>query len=353
MITVQGDMLEGGGQILRMSTSLSALLGEPIRIVNVRGKRKPPGLARQHMTALKVLSALCDGYVDGLNLGSTEVIFNPGKLKAGSYQFDVGTAGSVTLILQAAMPVMAFTPSYTKLTLVGGTNNPMAPPVDYIEGVLLPNLRLIGVKANLKLSRRGFYPRGGGEVELSTEPVGKLKPIILDKLGEISEVRGLAYSCRLPEHIVNRFASSASEKLSIIGLKPIFEKEVLQPSNPKCSLDPGCGLVLTVKHTYGYLGVDRLGVIGRRAELIGSEAAEELVNLLRGGYPVDKHLCDQLIVWASLADGVSRFKTVELTLHALTCIELSKIILNAEFKIDGGLGRPSEIECRGIGFRSR
>ncbi|MBS7611228.1 RNA 3'-phosphate cyclase [Candidatus Bathyarchaeota archaeon] len=350
MITIQGDMLEGGGQILRMSTSLSALLGEPVRVVNVRGKRKPPGLARQHMTALKVLSALCDGYVEGLNLGSTEVIFNPGKLKAGSYKFDVGTAGSVTLILQAAMPVMAFTPGYVKLTLVGGTNNPMAPPVDYIERVLLPNLRLMGVKANLKLNRRGFYPKGGGEVEFSTEPVGKLEPITLDKLGEISEVRGLTYSCRLPEHIVNRMALSASEKLSIIGLKPIFEKEVLQPPNPKCSLDPGCGLILTVKHTYGYLGVDRLGVIGKRAELIGSEAAEELVNLLRGGYPMDKHLCDQLIVWASLADGVSRFKTVELTLHTLTCIELSRIVLNADFKIDGGLGRPSEIECRGVGF---
>jgi RNA 3'-terminal phosphate cyclase (ATP) len=350
MITIPGDMLEGGGQILRMSIALSALLGEPVRVVNVRGKRKPPGLARQHMTALKVLSSLCNGHVEGLQLGSTEVTFNPGKLKPGSYKFDVGTAGSVTLILQAAMPVMAFTPGYTKLTLIGGTNNPMAPPVDYIESVLLPNLRLIGVKANLKLNRRGFYPRGGGELEFSTEPIRKLEPITLDKLGEISEVRGLVYSCRLPEHIANRMASSASEKLNAIGLKPIFEKEILYPPNPKCSLDPGCGLVITVKHTYGYLGVDRLGVIGKRAELIGSEAAEELINIIRGGYPVDKHLCDQLIIWASLADGVSRFKTVELTLHALTCIELSRMILKADFKINGGLGKPSEIECKGIGF---
>lgn len=351
MITIQGDMLEGGGQILRMSTALSALLGEPVKVVNVRGKRKPPGLARQHMTALKVLSALCDGYVEGLHLGSTEIVFNPGKLKAGSYRFDVGTAGSVTLILQAAMPVMAFTPGYTKLTLLGGTNNPLAPPVDYIERVLLPNLRLMGVKANLKLNRRGFYPKGGGEIEFSTEPIEKLKPITLDKLGEILEVRGLAYSCRLPEHIVNRMALSASEKLNTAGLKSVFEKEALQPSNPKCSLDPGCGLILTVKHTYGYLGVDRLGAIGKRAELIGLEAAEELISLIKGGYPVDRHLCDQLILWASLADGVSRFRTVELTLHALTCIELSKIILNAEFKIDGGLGKPSEIECRGVGLK--
>ena len=350
MITIPGDMLEGGGQILRMSMALSALLGEPVRVVNVRGKRKPPGLARQHMTALKVLSSLCNGYVEGLQLGSTEVTFNPGKLKPGSYKFDVGTAGSVTLILQAAMPVMAFTPGYTKLTLIGGTNNPMAPPVDYIDSVLLPNLRLIGVKANLKLNRRGFYPRGGGEVEFSTEPIRKLEPITLDKLGEISEVRGLAYSCRLPDHIANRMALSASEKLNAIGLKLIFEKEILHPLNPKCSLDPGCGLIITVKHTYGYLGVDRLGVIGKRAELIGSEAAEELINIIRGGYPVDKHLCDQLIIWASLADGVSRFKTVELTMHALTCIELSRMILKADFKINGGLGKPSEIECKGIGF---
>lgn len=350
MITVQGDMLEGGGQILRLSTALAALIGEPIRIVRVRGKRRPPGLRRQHMTALRVLASLCNGHVEGLRLGSTEVYFEPGGLKGGSYRFDVGTAGSTTLILQAAMPVMAFAPAPVKLRLRGGTNNPMAPPVDYLERVLLEDLRIMGVETRLRVYRRGFYPRGGGEVEVQTQPSRKLKPLMLQELGRILEVRGLVYSCRLPGHIADRMASSASERLRRAGLDPVFEKEVLQPGNPKCSLDPGCGVVLSVKHTHGSFGVDNLGVKGKRAELVGSEAAEQLIELVKGGYPVDRHLCDQLIIWVALADGVSRIKTVELTLHALTCVELTKTILGAEFKVEGDLGMPAVIECRGVGY---
>lgn len=350
MITIRGDMLEGGGQILRLSTALAALMGEPIKIVKVRGKRRPPGLRRQHMTALEVLASLCNGRVEGLRLGSTEVFFEPGDIGGGSYRFDVGTAGSVSLILQAAMPVMVFAPSPVKLRLRGGTNNPMAPPVDYLERILLEDLKLMGVEARLRVYRRGFYPRGGGEVEVQTQPSRRLKPLVLQDLGRILEVRGLVYSCRLPSHIANRMASSASERLRRAGLDPVFEREVLQPGNPKCSLDPGCGIVLSVKHSYGFFGVDNLGVKGKRAELVGLEAADQLIKLVEGGYPVDRHLCDQLIVWMALADGVSRVKTIELTLHALTCIELTKTILKAEFKVEGDLGKPAVIECRGIGY---
>lgn len=350
MITIRGDMLEGGGQILRLSTALAALIGEPIRVVKVRGKRKPPGLRRQHMTALKVLASLCNGHVEGLRLGSTEILFEPGDIRGGSYRFDVGTAGSVTLILQATMPVMVFAPAPVKLRLRGGTNNPMAPPVDYLERVLLEDLRFMGVEAQLRVYRRGFYPRGGGEVEAWTNPSKKLKPIMLQELGRIFEVRGVVYSCRLPSHIVDRMASSTFERLRKIGLNPVFEKEILQPGNPKCSLDPGCGILLAVRHSYGFLGVDNLGVKGKRAEAVGSEAAEQLIKLVEGGYPVDRHLCDQLIVWMALADGVSCVKTIELTLHALTCIELTKAILGAEFRVEGDLGRPAIIKCKGVGY---
>lgn len=350
MITIQGDMLEGGGQILRLSTALATLIGEPIKIVKVRGKRKPPGLRRQHITALKVLASLCNGKVEGLTVGSTEVFFEPGDMKGGVYTFDVGTAGSVSLILQAAMPVMVFTPSPVELKLRGGTNNPMAPPVDYLERVLFEDLKLMGVEARLKVYRRGFYPRGGGEVEVQTNPSRRLKPLILQQIGRTLEIRGLVYSCRLPNHIAERMALSASERLRSAGLNPVFEKEVLQPENPKCSLDPGCGIILSVKHDYGLFGVDNLGVKGKRAEIVGSEAADQLIELVKGGYPVDRHLCDQLIIWMALADGLSRIKTIELTLHALTCIELTKTILGSEFKIEGSLGKPAVIECKGIGY---
>jgi RNA 3'-terminal phosphate cyclase (ATP) len=345
-IEIDGSILEGGGQILRMSVALSAVTGKPIRIYNVRAKRSPPGLRAQHMNAVRALAQLADAEVAGLGIGSKEIEFNPGSPKGGSFKIDVGTAGSTSLVLQALMPVMSFSLSKTCVEITGGTNNPMAPAVEYLQEVLLPAVSKMGYKGSIELLRRGFYPRGQGIVRAAVEPIKALKPIIMEKLGEVEEIKGLSYS-------VERMARSAERVIRGAGYKKVkIDLEALQASQGRCAADPGCGIILFAKSKQGaVLGADSLGELGKPAEKVGTEVAEELLRQLVAEAPVDRHLADQLIVYMSLADGRSTIRTSELTLHAITCIHLSGKMVGARFKVEGEEGAPSTIVCDGIGLK--
>jgi len=353
-IEIDGSVLEGGGQILRVSVALSAVAGKPIRIYNIRAKRSPPGLRAQHMNAVRALAQLVDAEVAGLGIGSKEIEFDPSSLKGGSFKIDVGTAGSTSLVLQALMPVMSFSRSKSFVEITGGTNNPMAPAVDYLQQVLLPAVSKMGYKGSIELLRRGFYPRGQGIVRAAIEPIKTLKPIIMERLGEIEEIRGISYSSRLPAHIVERMARSAERVITGAGYKKVkIDLEALQANQGRCAADPGCGIILFAKSKQGaILGADSLGELGRPAEKVGTEAAEELLRQFVAEAPVDRHLADQLIVYMSLADGRSTIRTSELTLHALTCIHLSEKMVGARFKVEGKEGAPSTIICEGIGLKN-
>ncbi|MHC1590438.1 MAG: RNA 3'-terminal phosphate cyclase, partial [Candidatus Hecatellaceae archaeon] len=176
-VEIDGSMLEGGGQILRTSVALSALTGRPVRVFNVRARRNPPGLRLQHLAAIKTVVMLTDAEVEGLEVSSLEVGFNPKAIKGGSFSFDVGSAGSITLILQALAPVAAYAPSPVELEIVGGTNTKWSPPVEYVREVLLPTLKRMGFEGRIEVVRRGFYPQGGGDVKAFFKPVKSLKPI--------------------------------------------------------------------------------------------------------------------------------------------------------------------------------
>ena len=353
-IEIDGSILEGGGQILRVSVALSAVTVKPIRIYNIRAKRSPPGLRAQHMNAVSALAQLADAEVAGLGIGSKEIEFNPSSLEGGSFKVDVGTAGSTSLVLQALMPVMSFSRSKTFVEIKGGTNNPMAPVVEYLQEVLLPAVSKMGYKGWIELLRRGFYPRGQGLVRAVVEPIKALKPIILERLGEVEEIKGLSYSSRLPAHIVERMARSAERVITGAGYKKVkIDLEALQASQGRCAADPGCGIILFAKSKQGaILGADSLGELGKPAEKVGKEAADELLRQLMAEAPVDRHLADQLIVYMSLADGRSTIRTSELTLHALTCIHLSEKMVGAKFKVEGEEGAPSTIMCEGIGLKN-
>lgn len=212
-IAIDGSYGEGGGQILRVSIALSAVTGKPVKIYNIRAKRSPPGLRTQHATAVKAVAQLDDAEARGLKGGSSDVSFYPKSPKAGDFIFDAGTAASTTLILQSLMPAMAFSPGRVSVEVRGGTNAHWAPVVDYLQGVLLPTLSKMGLKGNVTLIRRGFYPRGGGVVKAFVEPVKKLQPIVLTDFGEVKRISGLAYSSRLPSHVVERMVRSAEQTL--------------------------------------------------------------------------------------------------------------------------------------------
>jgi RNA 3'-terminal phosphate cyclase (ATP) len=354
VLGIDGGALEGGGQILRASIALSAVVGEPIRIFNVRARRSKPGLRLQHMAALRAVAELTDAETIGLEKGSREVEFHPKHPLGGRFRLDVGSAGSTTLVLQALMPVAAFASEATKVEITGGTNNPMAPPIEFLQRVLLPTIAGMGYRGSIDLRRRGFYPRGMGFIRAYIDPIRELEPIQLTEFGEVKAIRGLSYSCRLPPHITERMAKSSEGILRDAGYEDVeIELERFDRGDGRCSTDPGCGIVLFAETTRSVLGADSLGKLGKPAEEVGREAAEDLIDQLRREAPIDRHLGDQLIVYAALARGRSVFKVSELTLHTLTCIRVSEKIVGASFEVVGKKRDPATIFTEGIGLKNR
>jgi RNA 3'-terminal phosphate cyclase (ATP) len=342
-------MGEGGGQILRVSTALSAILGKPIRIRNIRVKRSPPGLRPQHKTAVEALTRMSNASVEGSQVGSTSLTFAPKALEGGQYVFDTGTAGSVSLVLQSLIPVMAFTQAKSRVEVRGGTNNPFAPAVDYLEEVLLPAVSCMGLNASIHLVKRGFYPRGGGVVVAEVEPINKLQPITLTEFTGVKDISGLSYSSRLPCHIVERMARSARRKLAAASYTNVeMRLECLQPKDKKCAVNPGTGILLYAKlRPRGVLGSDSLGKRGRPAEKVGYAAASALIKQLATRSPVDKFLGDQIIMYMALASGASTIRVSELTLHTTTCMAVSMLVAGSRFTVVGSLGKPATITCDG------
>ena len=252
------------------------------------------------------------------------------------------------------MPIIAFSHESTWTKIRGGTNNPWAPPIDYTQEVLLPTITKIGFKGSIELVKRGFYPRGGGIVIASAEPVKRFNPIVLTELGKVNKIFGLSYSSGLPQHIVERMARSANRTLIHEGLKKAnIRLECLQQNDRRGAASPGCGIILIAELSKGaILGSDSLGEIGKPAERVGQEAAEILCKQLQTGAPVGKHLGDQLIVYLALANGRSEIKIEELTLHTISCIHVSKIIVGANFDIRGEKGKLTSIVCDGIGLEN-
>src|SRR5438094_5669890 len=204
MIEVDGRYGEGGGQVLRTAVALAAVLSKEIHVFNIRAGRAEPGLRPQHMTGVKAAAELCSANLQGLEDGASEFVFRPGELRAGTFRFDVGTAGSVTLVLQTLMPILAFAPGPVQLEIAGGTDVKWSPPIDYVRLITLPILKKIGYQGELELARRGHYPKGGGLVKFSTRGPSKLQPLIGEKPGSVSKIYGISHAVALPRHVAER-----------------------------------------------------------------------------------------------------------------------------------------------------
>jgi len=351
---VDGSRGEGGGQILRYAVSTCALLGEELRVINIRARRRPPGLRPQHITAIRAVADVCRGSVEGLEVGSMSITFSPSRPRGGNYIFDTGTAGSASLVLQSLLPVLCFADGPCNVEVRGGTNNPLAPPIDYIAEVLIPALRKMGVDADLALVRRGFYPRGQGVIRVATRPLSSLKPIEAVDANVVG-VDIYAYSCNLPSHIVRRMAGAAESILVENGIGEVHTRtEALSRGDPKNSLDPGTGILILAKLSNGlFMGFDALGERGVPAEEVARRAAEDAIRQLSTGAPIDRHLADQLVIWMALADGTSRIRTSELTTHTATGIEIIGELTGAEFSTRDLGSSGVEITCKGIGIGGR
>jgi len=331
MLVVDGSTGEGGGQLLRYSVALAALLNRPVRVYNIRAKRSNPGLRPQHLAAVRIIASLVSAETRGLQEGSTELVIVPrSRPRAGEVDVDIGTAGSVSLLLQAALPVLIASDGEVRMRVRGGTNVRWAPPIQYMQLVLLPLLRKFGVKAELRLVRMGFYPQGGGLVEVSARPSYPLRPIELTELGELKEINVVSYASNLPRHVAERQAASAVEYLRREGFGRYLGEVNVDTDTP--AVGTGSGVVAWAVSENSVVGGDSLGERGKRAEVVGREAAEKLVSSLRTGASVDPHALDNIIIYMSLAAGASTVTAGEMTSHAETAMWLCNLMTGARFE---------------------
>ncbi len=352
MIDVDGSMMEGGGQLLRMAIAYSAVMGIPVRVRNIRAGRSPPGLKPQHLTSLKAVAEICDARTRGLTLGSMEVEFSPKPPRGGAYTFDIGTAGSISLLLQCVAPIAAFASSSTRLKIVGGTAVKWSPPIMILDRVFLEAVRQMGFKGELRVRREGFYPRGGGIVEVSITPIERLKPIVAMRSEKMKWVEGISLCGRLPRHVAERQSRASEAVLKESGYRAKIDYRVAV--GEEAPLSPGSVICLWAEaEPRIFMGADALGERGKPAERVGAEAAESLVDQLGTGAAVDLHTADSLVLWCSLAEGESRFMTSRLTMHTATAMELARIITGAEFVVEGEVGKPATISCLGVGLKNR
>jgi RNA 3'-terminal phosphate cyclase (ATP) len=343
MLEIDGSYGEGGGQILRTAIALSALQGKPLRITNIRANRPKPGLAQQHLTGVKALQGMTDAEVEGLRIGSTEIKFSPKAIKPGTRNIDVGTAGSITLILQALLIPSAFSQDEVELRITGGTDVRWSPPIDYVKNVFYPLVEKMGYKAEFQLLARGYYPKGHGKLRARIFPLESIKAIKLTERGGLTSIKGVAHSLNLPCHIVERLAKSA--KGAMKGYKCDIQLE--------CGRDfsTGCGITLWANCENSVLGASSIGEIGKPAEKVGREAGQELLEEIQGEAPLDRHMGDQIIPYMALARGTSEVAVRKLTPHLKTNIYITEKILGNKFHIREKGGRYL-VKTKGIGFKN-
>lgn len=323
MIRIDGSAGEGGGQILRTSLSLSAVTGRPFRVDNIRARRERPGLLRQHLTAVLAAAEICSARLEGAALGSTELTFTPGKVRAGEYKFSVGTAGSGTLVFQTVLPALMAASEPSRVVIEGGTHNPAAPPFDFLANAFLPLLEGMGPRVSLRFERFGFYPAGGGRFEARIDPVAVLQPIELGDRGDITLRRVTAVVANLPRHIAQREVETAGKMLNW-GPEHWRVQETKNSAGPGniVMIEIGTGAVTEVFSAFGEFAV--------AAEKVATMAAREAREYLVSGAVAGEHLTDQLLLPMALAGGGS-FPALKLNSHARTNMAVISQFLSVRF----------------------
>lgn len=359
MLTLDGSQGEGGGQIVRTALALSALTQLPFRITNIRAGRDVPGLKAQHVTCVRALETLCGAVAEGAELGSRELTFYPKPIKGGAFELDIGTAGSITLLLQSVLLPALFANKPSRITVIGGTDVDWAMPVDYFTEILVPHLKQWCEKLEVKVLKRGYYPAGGGKVEIFIKPRikrsdfetfdafieelhGIIKPFALLEQGYILAIRGVSHCSKEleREQVATRQAHAAQAVLSRFGDVRIR----CEYADSTCT---GSGITLWTLYSNTKdetnpawpvrLGADALGKKDVAAETLGKTAAERLSEAMASNAPVDRHLADNLVPFLALAGGSMKVESI--TQHTLTNIDVVKAFLPVEFSIENNVIR--------------
>lgn len=335
MLTIDGSQYSGSGTIVRQAVAFAALTGRSIHLINARVKREKPGLRPQHIRVVEAIAELASGKVEGLAPGATEFTFRPGPLKTGRRSsWDIGSAGSTTMLVLGLLPVLAFAASPIEVELHGGVFQDFAPSLFHLQHVLLPLLGRMGLHAQVGLERPGYVPQGGGIVRLTVQPLTEgLQPIVLEEVGSVERVWGIALSSHLEERQVSRrMADAARAILAQAGYTAGIDIWYDSTASQK-----GAALALFADRAGNVrLGADLAGALRRSAEFIGKRVAGQLLQEVQSGATLDRFAADQVIPFAALAPGTSRIVIPEVTDHVRTSAWLAEVFLGATVQVVDG-----------------
>ena len=363
MIEIDGNYREGGGQILRTGLSLSCLFQKPFRIFNIRKGRQKSGLMPQHLTCVRAAQLISNAEVKGDKQGSTELLFSPGEIKTGDYVFDIGTAGSISLVLQTLIPAIVFSPTpfspgkkgqsengsvegfsqgKTSITLKGGTHVPFSPSYHYLAEVFVPVLNMLGITMHLSIDSYGFYPKGGGKVRAEIFLAKAIKPLKALERGEIVRLKGYSAVGNLPLSIAERQRNALVEK--IYSQRYSLDTELLNvPTHGQ-----GTFVFLASESERAIAGFTALGERGKKAEVVGEEAAMEFLDYYSTGAALDPHMADQIVLYLSMCKEESVFTTSRITEHLMTNVWVMQQFREYRYVIEGDVGMQGVVKIKAI-----
>jgi RNA 3'-terminal phosphate cyclase (ATP) len=344
MIEIDGSTLSGSGTILRYSMALATLKHEPLHMVRIRAKRGKPGLRPQHLQSVRACSSLSGGRVDGAEAGSQEIVYHPGNsLKPGDFRWDIGTAGSTTMLAFTLIPIALFMKGPCRFSLEGGLFQDFAPSAFHMQKVLIPSIEKMGGHVRLEIARPGYVPQGQGRLALEVMPLGRpLQALHMPEAGNVRRIQGISLASHLAkEQVSERMAEQSRRLLEERGLHAGIE--VIYDTS---AVQKGAALLLWAETEAGSLvGADQAGKPGRRSESIANYVVKSLLEDLRAEATTDRHLADQLIIFAALAEGTTEYRIPTVTDHVEANLWLVEKILGAKGRLDGNY-----LRVEGIGL---
>ncbi len=327
MLEIDGSRGEGGGQMVRTTVAMSTVTGIPVHLTRIRENRPTNGLSKQHVAAVNAVARMAGSHVEGCNIGSDELKFIPGDEQFYNIDVNISSAGSISLVLQAMLLGARNHTQRLTVDICGGTNVMWAPPIDYYQSLLFPMMNRMGINADAKIIDRGFYPQGGGRVIATLDPIGGIKPLNLDSLGDLVAVRGTCFCQRLPEWIPKEMMASCSE-----AFKPYADVEFEVQTTEGSS--QGAGLVLVAEYENGMLGSNALSSRGHPPDKCGRDAANDLIREMTSGSTMDIHTADQLLPYMAMSRECSSFSVSRISRHLLSQMDTLESFLDVKFGVE-------------------
>ena len=328
MLEIDCSRGEGGGQTVRTSVAMAAITGQATHLTRIRENRPTNGLSKQHCTAVDAVAQMTGSQIIGNELGSQELTIIPGDFEESDIMMDIGSAGSITLVLQAMMLAAKNHKNPVKIDLIGGTNVMWAPPIDSYNQILFPLMSRMGIDAELNIVQRGFYPEGGGRVTVNMQPIGKIKPLNMHDLGELKEIRGVCFSQNLPDWITDQM---------IEGCLSVFNDTEVNIEIEKIGegISRGGGISLVAEYDNGsMLGSNVLTSRSHPAKQAGMDVANDLLQVMESGATMDIHTADQILPYLSMADGDSAFSVSRISRHLLSQMDTLETFIDVKFGVE-------------------